>query len=664
MLFAAKNFFGGGSSGVGTAPDKSSRPADSERKGQDDYWPEEFDEHGNAVEPSATPKAAAQTPKGESLKKGFTRRLFTPGRSSKSEPGQKQNLRDIFKKGPRQALQDKALDKASDYTKDKAGKLWEKSGGKAKADKLFKHLDEKTGGAASKLKGQFGKEGIPLNREELKKQAKDYIKKEGKDEIKKAIQNRLEGGLKKGVKKGAKEGAEKLAKTATKDVVKAGTKAAVRGGVKAGATVGTEAVVEAAGAAGIVGGPAVIISEILAQLIVIAISLGISDAIDSAIAFATGHPAKGLFLAIRAATKIIVFVLWLLLAIICSAIIPIPMVGLGISLIPITLYWIAGSIPFLKELPFMQGLVWWKKIIIAVMDIYFIFAAIMVMVVSIYVWCNIGFLGGSVVGGPIGGAIGGMIDNATTEKGSYCSAFQNLTGGGDFGGGGAGGSVDGDGDVTAPGYTPTPDACGGDPSKLCKANFPNDRCKPEVVNRCNSPEYTAVFQSGLNMYRQNGGTDIPGINMLVLVKSVAAVERGCTKVGACSPAGACGIVQFMPATARQYAPKCGAQVGSWPSWANENPEILACMAAFYFKDLAGTSMCGSPTVQVRNIAAGYNAGQGNCGRSTNSGCQVSSCDGSSPLRKWECKCGRNPDAYNETAFYGPAVAGCYYNAFK
>ncbi len=219
-----------------------------------------------------------------------------------------------------------------------------------------------------------------------------------------------------------------------------------------------------------------------------------------------------------------------------------------------------------------------------------------------------------------------------------------------------GSSVSGNGDVTAQGYVPANDQCGGDPSKLCKATYPNNRCTKEVVSRCATSEYDGYFNQGLALYKQKGGSDISGLDMKTLVKAIATVERGCTKTGATSGAGAAGMMQFIQGSAKLFAPKCGAQVGSWPSWANDNPAIQVCMAAFHLKE--NEKNCGT---QVRNIAAGYNAGPGRCSRDANAGCKVSSCDGTSPLRDWECKCGWYAQ---ETADYGPNVSGCYYNAFK
>lgn len=229
-----------------------------------------------------------------------------------------------------------------------------------------------------------------------------------------------------------------------------------------------------------------------------------------------------------------------------------------------------------------------------------------------------------------------------------------LPGGGTYNPGTGGGGA---GDVTAPGYVPQDDGCGGHPAPLCRALYPNNRCDAAVTARCNSSEYTQIFNQGLALYTQKGGRGVSGLNMMKLVKAIAAVERGCNRTGACSPAGACGMMQFIPDSAQRYAPRCGAQVGNWPQWANDNPVIQVCMAAFHLQD--NENLCGN---QVRNVAAGYNAGAGNCQRSTDPKCNVSSCDGTRPLRKWECKCNRGQHYY-ETATYGPAVSGCYSNAF-
>lgn len=248
-----------------------------------------------------------------------------------------------------------------------------------------------------------------------------------------------------------------------------------------------------------------------------------------------------------------------------------------------------------------------------------------------------------------------------------CGKLSLSAGGGGGGLFGGGGSVDGDGDVTDPNYVPANDACGGDPSGLCKATYPNSRCTSAVVSRCNSPEYETYFNQGLDLYHSRGGKDIPGADMKALLKAVASAERSCTAVGVCSrdpDTGrilACGMMQFIRSTAQLYAsPRCGASVGSpFDAWANGTPSIQVCMAAAHLYDNY-KNQCGS---QIRNIAAGYNAGPGNCERNTKPGCSVSSCDGTSPLRKWECSCNRSAANYKQTTDYARFVSGCYYNAF-
>lgn len=218
-----------------------------------------------------------------------------------------------------------------------------------------------------------------------------------------------------------------------------------------------------------------------------------------------------------------------------------------------------------------------------------------------------------------------------------------------------GGGVSGSGDVTVAGYSDK-NVCGDSQAGYCKASYPNNRCTAEVVTRCRTSEYQGYFDQGIQMYQSKGGKGISGLDMKTLVTSIATVERGCTKTGATSGAGAAGMMQFIQSSAKLYAPRCGASVGSWPGWANDNPVIQVCMAAFHLEDNA--KLCGN---QVRNIAAGYNAGAGRCQTDNSSECKSTTSCGGGAIKEWECKCGWWA---KETAEYGPMASGCYYNAFK
>ncbi len=224
-----------------------------------------------------------------------------------------------------------------------------------------------------------------------------------------------------------------------------------------------------------------------------------------------------------------------------------------------------------------------------------------------------------------------------------------------------GGGVSGNGDTTDPNWVPTADSCGFNPEQLCKPEFPNDRCTPDVVARCNSDEYEDLFARGLDLYYATNGKGIEGMNMLVLVKSIASVERKCQRTGACSDASACGMMQFIPSSAVRYARQCGTEVGTpFSEWANNNPIIQVCMAAHHLEDNADRVINASQTPQVRDVAACYNAGEGRC--ITSKKCLGSrSCD-NSPTLDWECGCAP-PGVQRETWPYARKVSGCYYNAY-
>ncbi len=304
------------------------------------------------------------------------------------------------------------------------------------------------------------------NKEKIKKQVEQILDEEGKEALKKRIKKEIEQYLEKygkrtateeaqhlankGLKYGVRRGVTKTAKTAVKtgieSAAKTGIKAGANVGAKVGATataeVGLEAGAEFLGAAGAV--ETFGISEILAQLIVIAISLGISDAIDGAECLLKRDYKQAFHFFLRAATKIGVFILFIVITIISFAILNI--FGLLIPVILIDLYWSLSAIPFVQDMALAQGLVWWEKLIIVLMNLLIIFAIGLYTLMGLYIWCNIGSLAGTTVGGPVGTVIGGVIDTATTAKGSYCEAFQKV--GSSTGGSGGGQTGDGGGGQT------------------------------------------------------------------------------------------------------------------------------------------------------------------------------------------------------------------------
>lgn len=555
----------------------------------------------------------------------------------------------------RGALADQAKKKAFAKGKDYLANTETGKKVSAKGKELFDKLDSKTGGLAGKL----NRAGFTptADREELKKQARDYMKKEGKEEIKNYLNNRFKGEVKQGVKEGVEKG--------TKSVVKAGVKEGTEQVVKQGVKIGTDAVVEGgievlvegAGAAGFAGGPLGLLTELLAQLIVIAISLGISDAIDGTIELAKGHPKQALHYFIRAATKILVFVLFLLGALICGTIIP--TIGLAIPLVAVNVYWAAGSIPFVKELAIMQGLVWWEKIAIVIMDFIVIEASILAIFVGLYLYCNPAAAVGSAVGGPLGGVIGGVIDSATTSSDSFCNAFNNPGGGGgDFGGGGAGGSVGSvSGDETVGTFTPPGGSCKFSGVNLCQGKLAGNCTNASVIAKVNG--WSTQVDAAVSRYGP-----IPGVaNTSAFIKAIMTNESGGDQ-NAQSGTGAAGLMQFLVGTANSYGPQCSSNYQGSIAWLKAHPEESICMSIKYFQSMAKGD-CGKPRVEVRNLAAGYNRGPGYCQTSGryNHCSGETGCDGS-PVKGWECLWDDAGHSQCSTYViegqkYAPMVFACY-----
>lgn len=412
--------------------------------------------------------------------------------------GEGGSIKDVFKDNLKRKAKKELLQRSQDYLNEK-NPFGDEGGGSFNfadnaGDKSLKEIFKEN--AKDIAKDQFSKQGMKLldyaaeenprfkgfkdavydpenddpskrfagikgtNKEKLKKEVEKILDEEGKEALKKRITKELERYLEKygkrtateeaqhlankGLKYGVRKGVTKTAKTAVKKGVesaaKTGVKTGIKTGAKVGAKVGTEAAVEVGAEAGLevigaaAAAPTFGISEILAQLIVIAISLGISDAIDGAECLLKRDYKKALHFFIRAGTKIGVFILWLIIAIICFAIFNV--FGLIIAVILIDLYWCLSLIPFVQDMALAQGLVWWEKIIIVLMNVMIIFTIGLYTLIGLYIWCNIGSITGSVAGGPIGSTIGGILDTATTAKGSYCEAFQKIgTGGGQTGGG-------------------------------------------------------------------------------------------------------------------------------------------------------------------------------------------------------------------------------------
>lgn len=146
-----------------------------------------------------------------------------------------------------------------------------------------------------------------------------------------------------------------------------------------------------------------------------------------------------------------------------------------------------------------------------------------------------------------------------------------------------------------------------------------------------------------------------------LLKAIMVNESSCN-IGAKSGAGACGLMQLLPATANQYKTQCGVSETITCDWltSSANAGKSICIASKYLQALSQTSCGSSP----RNIAAGYNGGSTACENSVSCSGQTS-CD-NSPTKKWECAYD-NPEhsvcntGYAETRNYATKVLYCYNN---
>jgi len=515
---------------------------------------------------------------------------------------------------------------------------------KEKAKKLAEEILKEEG--KKKLKGR------------IKKELEDYLKKEGKRTAGEEVEHLANKGLKMGVR----QASQGTLKAGARGLVGAGAEgtaeAAAAGAAKVGATVAADVALEGVEAVGAAGNAALpVISEILAQLIVIAISLGISDAIDGAECLFKRDFEKMLFFWTRAATKIMVFVLFMVLLIICFALLPI--IGVLIPLVLIHIYWGLGAVPFLKEMAIMQGLVWWEKLLIVALDVGALYAIGITVIVGLFIWCNFGAVTGTGLAGFAGSVIGGAIDSATTSQGSYCSAFQGGGSGSGNGAPGSGSPGSESGDETVGTFTPqSGKACTYSTTNLCKGVVGGNCFNAGIVNRVQT-DWGPVIRRQLQQYG-----NIPGVaNSEAFIKAIMTQESGGDPLLR-SPTGCAGIMQFCDATAATYAPLCDGPSRPSDDWLKANPEKSICMAIKYAQSIAKGD-CGKPRVEVRNIAAGYNRGPGYCrpadGKYTS--CTGNGCDGT-PVKSWECSwtdAGHNScnEYVVEGQKYAQYVFGCY-----
>jgi hypothetical protein len=587
---------------------------------------------------------------------------------------------------------------------------------------------------------------VGMNRDQAREKAEKYLKqnidefqKKVKDEVSKNVQDLfkkgtdkggegVKGGSDKGIEgaeegaegiEGAEEGAEGIEGAAEvaegseiagegaeligegAEIAGEGAEIAAEAGelaIEGGVAVGEVAAEVGLESAAIAGGTAVgsvapivgniagaIIGFIVAQFIMIAIHLGLKDVIDGLfelgksilsknLANKSRYLKKAIFLIVRACTKIALFVWFFIMCLLPF--------GIFIAFFLLHIYWLLSWVPGIGSLPFMQGLVWWEKLLIVWFDLEIIFIIGITIAVGLFIWCNIGSIAGRATGGSIGQDIGGVFDKVTTF-GSYCAPFTigggatraiSTFGGGSnyLGTGGVGSAGSASGNETVGNYTAPAGNCSYSGKNLCET-----KVRPAID--CSRGKSFGQWEPGIakasQLVDQNGG--IPGVSTAALIKGIMANESGLNP-NAQSPDNpgvgpACGLMQFIVPTARQYARYCKTDDHGNPinpaavscQWLKSNPNTSICMAGFYLQALSKSAPCNQPKVEVRNLAAGYNSG---------SGCKISAacsgetgCDGS-PVKNWECVW--NDKAHNScneaytwkgTRDYSPSVFACYVN---
>lgn len=200
-----------------------------------------------------------------------------------------------------------------------------------------------------------------------------------------------------------------MAATAAKGAKTAAT--AAKGAKAAGTAVkGVQGVIAAAGA---LSGPETLgLGTIAAILLNIAISLGISDAIDCLFEIKAGNMKQAMFHAIKAITLIVMAVYLLLAVILCLSVIGLV---LGIPLVlALNVYAFMGI--FFPTVPQLQGLSRkWMWLILILLDIH-----VIVMIILIFSGILFGICTDTTIGTFLGygGIIGGAIDFIDTNLGT------------------------------------------------------------------------------------------------------------------------------------------------------------------------------------------------------------------------------------------------------
>lgn len=160
-------------------------------------------------------------------------------------------------------------------------------------------------------------------------------------------------------------------------------------------------------------------------------------------------------------------------------------------------------------------------------------------------------------------------------------------------------------------------------------------CPQSGTNLC-EPAYRQCANPSCAQFAGMAAANATGNASANLLKALIVQESSCAArptdlVG--FDGKSAGPIHLTPATANNFKGPCSVSENITLGWladkANWNKSI--CIAAQYINSL--TSKCGT---NVRNLAAGYNAGPGRCDNSASCGSDTS-CDASyTKVRQWEC----------------------------
>lgn len=186
-------------------------------------------------------------------------------------------------------------------------------------------------------------------------------------------------------------------------------------------------------------------------------------------------------------------------------------------------------------------------------------------------------------------------------------------------------------------------------------------CEPQFRQCTNGS--CAQFAGMANSY--GGRTGVA--NGAALIKAIIIQESSCGQnlFGPVTQYGqACGPTQFLTTTANKFRTRCGLSENTMLTcgWLADkaNWDKAVCLTAEYIRTISQSS-CGS---EIRNIAAGYNAGPGRCSNSANCAGDQSCAGGS--VRQWECLYDDNAHSvcnagFVETRNYATQVLYCTQN---